>query len=214
MGILKIENRTENWKTACVFAPLFRDAEGRNRLAERLLGKPVKSEVSLELFWFGMRDYGNQLGWKRKDYVDPCAEAYKSLFGELREQVRNSDLPGRLTNQNYSADHRTKLANNLIHTEIDIVLQSRHHLFIGEAKRDEKFSSNASVLKHQLVRQYVMARILLDIMGSKRQIVPFVVGNDREKLANDPQVKFMAEHFEMREDNVLCWDNVRGVAGA
>ena len=214
MGILKIRNRTENWKTAHDFAPLFRDAEGRRRLAERLLGKPVKSEVSLELFWFGMRDYGNQLGWKTKDYVEPCADAYKSLFGELREQVRNSDLTGRLERDIYSADHKTRLANNLIHTEIDIVLQSHHHLFIGEAKRDEKFGDRASVLKHQLVRQHVMARILLELVGSKKKIVPFVVGNDREKLAEDAQVRFMSEHFGMRKENVLRWDDVRGLAGA
>ena len=56
MAILGIENRTENWKTAQVFAPLFEGADvrkrlARKRLAGKLLGKPVKRDVSLELFW-------------------------------------------------------------------------------------------------------------------------------------------------------------------
>ena len=217
MSILKIENRTENWKTACVFAPLFRAADGRNRLAERLLGKPVKSEVSLELFWFGMRDYVHAQGGRTPSIEADFAQRYVSLFKKLHGWVNEfSPLASwQLLDHNYTSRDEVKLTNNLIHTEIDIVLQSQRHLFIGEAKRKESFGENRElVLVHQLVRQYVMARILLDIVGSKKKIVPFVVGNDREKLANDPQVEFMAEHYGMREDNVLGWDDVRGLAGA
>ena len=58
MTILGITNRTENWKTAQYFAPLF----GANsvRLARLLLGSGTTLEpgdVSLELFWRGVRDY-------------------------------------------------------------------------------------------------------------------------------------------------------------
>ena len=58
-----------------------------------------------------------------------------------------------------------------------------------------------------------MAAILLDLKGSKKQIVPFVVGNDREKLANDAQVEFMSECFGMRPGNVLDWGDVGGIVG-
>ena len=216
MGILKIENRTENWKTAYVFAPLFRDADGRNRLAERLLGKPVKSEVSLELFWFGARDYVHAQGGKTPIIEADFAKKYGSLFKKLHECVKefSSADSWHLRDHNYTSQDEVKLTNNLVRTEIDIVLQSQRHLFIGEAKRGEKFGADKDlVLVHQLVRQYVMAAILLDLKGSKKQIVPFVVGNDREKLANDAQVEFMIAQDWMRRDNVLCWGAVRGIAG-
>ena len=60
MSILTtIENRTENWKTAREFAPLFRDCNLRLELAKKL-GEPngtQPDQVRLELFWKGMRDY-------------------------------------------------------------------------------------------------------------------------------------------------------------
>lgn len=217
MRILKIENRTENWKTAYVFAPLFRDADGRSRLAERLLGKPVESGVSLELFWFGMRDYVYAQGGRTPIIEADFAKRYVSLFKKLHEQVKGFSSPAswQLLDHNYSASDKVKLTNNLIHTEIDIVLESRHHLFIGEAKREEDFGENKDlVLVHQLVRQYVTAAILLDLKGSRKRIVPFVVGEDKERLRRIGQVEFMIARKWMREDNVLGWDDVRGLAGA
>lgn len=212
MGILKIDNRTENWRTACVFAPLFRDADGRNRLAEQLLGKPVKSEVGLELFWFGMRDYVHEC--PEAGDPDDLAERYGRLFPDLRKQTEDFGQFNELAERHYAVADKAKLASNLLHTEIDIVLVSQHHLFIGEAKDESNFGADRrNVLVHQLVRQYVMAAILLDLKGSKKQIVPFVVGNDREKLANDAQVEFMIAQDWMRRDNVLCWGAVRGIAG-
>ena len=66
MAILGITNRTENWKTARYFAPLF---EHRSvRLARRLLTEEEEratlqpGDVRLELFWYGMRDYLHQQG--------------------------------------------------------------------------------------------------------------------------------------------------------
>ena len=213
MGILKIENRTENWKTACVFTPLFRDAEGRNRLAARLLGKPVKSEVSLELFWFGMRDHVHE----RPEAGDPddLAERYDRLFPDLRKQIEDFGQFNKLAERHYAVADKAKLASNLLHTEIDIVLESQRHLFIGEAKHESDFGADGrNVLVHQLVRQYVTAAILLDLKGSKKQIVPFVVREDKDQLRRIKQVQFMTAHLGMRRDNVLCWDDVRGLADA
>lgn len=226
MAILGIENRTENWMTAQVFVPLFpqqrhaeeqpqkRDGEyARKRLAGKLLGTPgtPKLNVSLELFWYGIRDYGDRCDWKAKNYIEPCAEAYERLFPELREKVQ-SKFPT-INARHYSASDKVKLANNLRNTEIDIVLESQHHLFIGEAKREAKFGDNASVLKHQLVRQYVMARILLDLVGKKKKIVPFVVGDDKKRLHRKKQVQFMIQCLGMRHDNVLDWDDIRQLTG-
>ena len=106
-----------------------------------------------------------------------------------------------------------KLADNLRNTESDIVLEAPDRLFIGEAKREEKFGDDASVLKHQLVRQYVMARIVLDLAGREKAIVPFVVGNDRDKLKQDEQVRFMIESLGMRRENVLAWEDVQRLTG-
>ena len=74
MTILGIENRTENWKTAVYFSPLF-DGKG-GRLIERLGESPMPQldDVRLELFWKGMRDLLFQYGVKkdsaRQELVD------------------------------------------------------------------------------------------------------------------------------------------------
>lgn len=215
MPILGIENRTENWRTARTFAPLFGDAALRRQFASLLLGEPVEAPVSLELFWHGMRDYGKQQGWKQTDYVEPCAGAYERLFSKLRAQVEEFGRFNELTERHYVASDKTKLASNLLHTEIDIVLESQHHLFIGEAKDESNFGADGrDVLVHQLVRQYVTAAILLDLKGCEKQIVPFVVGEDKDRLCRIGQVRFMIEQEWMRRDNVLCWGDVRGIAGA
>ena len=213
MGILKIENRTENWKTAYVFAPLFRDAGGRNRLAERLLGKPVESKVSLELFWFGMRDYVHE--YPEAGDTDGLSERYDRLFPGLREQAARFGQFNRLAGRHYAVADKEKLASNILHTEIDIVLESQRHLFVGEAKHEADFGADGrNVLVHQLVRQYVTAAILLDLKGSRKRIVPFVVGEDRDRLRRIGQVEFMIAQEWMSRGNVLGWDDVRGLAGA
>lgn len=212
MGILKIENRTENWKTAYEFAPLFRDAEGRNRFAEQLLSKPVKSEVSLELFWFGMRDYVHEC--PEAGDPDSLAERYGRLFPDLRKQADGFGQFNKMAERHYDVADKAKLASNLLHTEIDIVLESQRHLFIGEAKDESNFGADGrNVLVHQLVRQYVMAAILLDLKGSKKQIVPFVVGEGKDQLRRIKQVEFTIAQKWMRKENVLGWDDMRGLAG-
>ena len=213
MPILGIENRTENWRTAQVFAPLFGDAALRRRFAERL-DASIGDDVSLELFWFGMRDYGKQQGWEKKDYIEPCAGAYERHFSKLRAQVEEFGRFNELAKCHYAVSNKTKLASNLIRTEIDIVLESRSCLFIGEAKSETGFGTDGrNMLVHQLVRQYVMAKVLLDLKGCEKQIVPFVVGEDKDQLCRIGQVRFMIAQEWMRRENVLDWGDVRGVVG-
>ena len=93
-------------------------------------------------------------------------------------------------------DRMANLGNNLVNTEIDIVLQSPNHLFIGEAKHEMTFGANGRlVLVHQLIRQYVMAKILMDRLESdglaKKNVIPFVVGDDVGSLKKGRQVEFM-----------------------
>ena len=230
MGVLGIENRTENWKTARYFAPLFEDGRARLRLVERLLDEPADlsaNETRIELFWRGMRDHlASTVKSDRDD--DGFTERFRYLFFNLRSRVEEfSELePGafrQLKDWNYSTStaHKTNLrswdnesrrtqgAPNLANTEIDIVLESPTHLFIGEAKHEMGFHSiSRLVLTHQLVRQYVMARLLLDRLGCEKAVVPFVVGDDSDKMRKPNQVKFMIWKGWLDERNVLEWDDI------
>ena len=66
MKVLGIENRSENWKTALYFFRLF--GEGGVRLAKHLgeQPEPQRSDVHLELYWKGLRDYLYQRGGKKE----------------------------------------------------------------------------------------------------------------------------------------------------
>lgn len=84
------------------------------------------------------------------------------------------------------------------------------------------FDANSDlVLVHQLIRQYVMASILVACLKSDsrehdKEIIPFVVG-DKDKipnLKNTTQVTFMAEQQWLNKDNVLSWDEIDQLAGA
>ena len=218
MTILGIRNRTENWKTARHFSRLF--GEARICLA-RKLGEPQDTQagdVHLELYWKGMRDYLH----KKKTQVadEDFAGRYNCLFPNLRrdiEDFRIGDSKGfqRLNRRNYSVstDSVDKLRNNLTNTEIDIVLQSPKYLYIGEAKHQMGFGANGSlVLVHQLIRQYVMARILVDLLGCSKIVTPFVVGDDAEALKKSHQVRFMTCQGWLREKNVLAWSDVDNLA--
>ena len=235
MAILGITNRTENWKTARHFAPLF----GANsvRLARRLLAHEDAraalrpGEVRLELFWCGMRDYFEQIGKKSETEKDTLAEHYSKEFVELRKDIQEftKKFTGRgklreLKPHNYCLspqhdegaipehDPTSKLVSNLLHTEVDIVLESPRHLFIGEAKHESSFGTNSEyVLVHQFIREYVMASILLKLLEQSRTVVPFVVGNDRKDLLNQGQVRFMIDKEWMREENVLEWSDIEAL---
>ena len=207
----KIENRTENWKTARVFAPYY----GSNALllAQRLakpLGQTVKM-AHLELFWNGMRDFiacqKKRNGKSSAQLESEVGSIYSRHFSTLREKIsqfegfRKWDKEGK----NYSADKVEGIYNNLVHTEIDIVIETEQLMFIGEAKGvTQLHSSSNHILVHQLIRQYVMATVLKDLCKSYKEIVPFVVGVD----GNQDQVKFMIREKWLKEENVLGWEHI------
>ena len=101
-----------------------------------------------------------------------------------------------------------KLGTNLVGTEIDVVLESPEHLYIGEAKEEMDLDGNGDlVLVHQLLRQYVMAKILVRLCGSQKKVIPFLV---REKLKGREQVQvdFMVAKGWLKRENILRWDEI------
>ncbi len=221
MGILGIDNRTENWKTAERFATLFRNGNARKAFAVRL-GEPkdtLARQIKLELFWKGIRDYINKAKMDKQPGPTPqnLANLYKNIsqFHDLRERV--DKFPGlKLPNDwNYHVggkEAEVKLFNNLRNTEIDIVLETPRHLYIGEAKDESDFGTvGENVLVHQLIRQYVVAKILVSLIGKsdpekKKAIVPFIVGT-KKNIVELAQVKFMLSQKWIKESNVLSWRN-------
>ncbi len=240
MKTLGIENRTENWKTASHFAPFFLDSGIRLRLAIQM-GEPEESQpcdVYIELFWKGMRDYLNsEAGRKDSDDRD-FAKRYERLFIEeldlrkdleefIEERRGQAGKPNMqdLQDWNYRVSVPTRagksgqavLGSNLYETEVDIVLGTPSHLFIGEAKVESKLDAKSQyVLVHQLIREYVMARILVDRLVCEdkitpKKVIPFVVRNNltgREQV----QVDFMMKQGWLREENVLTWDCIKRLA--
>lgn len=229
MGILGITNRTENWKTASSFAPFFDDAPARRNLANRLLealGEPLgNGEVQLELFWRGVRDQMDRERWtkmgkgEQAEVIAGFADLYNRRFSELRQAVEA--FPGLALPQEWNywpaaADSPKKFFNNLWHTEIDVVLESPEHLFIGEAKHKSDFGNDGKhVLVHQLIRQYVTAKLLVEHLDQAKRIVPFIVA-DAGKLAsvnNTAQVKFVIEKGWLKPQNILSWDDIAALKG-
>ena len=233
MGILGIENRDENWKTAKYFAPYIANSNASRALATHLLKQhdpnlAIKEdeEVKLELFWKGMRDFLNKEEPSAEELSDKVAEIYNKRFYNLRwkiEQFHGLKLPN---DWNYCVSNKyaqDKLFSNLVGTEIDIVLATRNHLFIGEAKYESDLGKDGNLfLVHQLIRQYVMARILVAIKGDTLKVVPFVVGNepgatklkgDVARLKKTAQVNFMKNRGWLKKDNVLSWEDIKKLSG-
>ena len=214
MGILGIRNRTENWKTAQTFAPFFSDESLRLELA-RKLGDPLDTkpdDVQLELFWKGMRDYIHGAGGKRST-EEELAKLYDALFPDLQSKIRDFRSDDGLTfeplkPQNYQVSRPAGLRNNLKNTEIDIVLQTKERLYIGEAKDESGFHAGGSlILVHQLIRQYVVARILVNLTGDGKEVVPFIVRNE-PKGREPAQVQFMVEQGWLKRENILTWGDI------
>ena len=210
-GILGIVNRTENWKTAQLVG--LSDA-GKVALA-RNLGEPnitPADDVRIELFWYGVRD-------GKPDLADAVA-IYHRRFADLRQRTSDFNAPPfrALKDHNYVVSRETQkdMYNNLRNTEIDIVLETPKHLFIGEAKQESGFGrSGKLILVHQLVRQFVTATILLDLIGKSKRVVPFVVA-DYEKLDSvnsTAQVAFMVEQGWLKQKNVLSWRDIDAIKG-
>ena len=219
MDILGIRNRTENWKTVKHFYRLSKGA--KERLARHLLANQGitssqvqlgSDDVHIELFWKGVRDYVHKKDDK-DTWIKKFSDIYNSLFPDLRKFVQNPKYKfQKLTDINYDVskpEYRRTLYNNLRGTEIDIVLETSDHLFIGEAKDESRLGRNGKyVLVHQLIRQYVMAKILLEIVYSsndKKGVIPFIVGTNLSSIKNHDQVKLMIDKGWLKEKNVLTW---------
>ena len=215
MAILDIENRTESWRTARVLAPLVEKPGARISLASHLVGPEEQCDdsIELELFWKGMRDYTHECQDQNQgDYATRILALYRHFFPSLREQIERCAGFQPLKDHNYviaDDQRKRKLYDNLFNTEVDIVLQTAKHLCIGEAKCGQRLAADSRhILVHQLIRQYVMARILVELKGGDKKVVPFVVGDCRDDLMKTHQVKFMIEMGYLRECNVLSWENL------
>lgn len=220
MGILGIENRTENWKTVEHFHGLSYDA--KVCLVKRLLGTQElePQDIDIELFWYGFRDYIDQCPADEKPSEERVAGMYNKYFGDLRDKIQEFRAPqfpykfNDLSAKNYNpiGDYQKELFDNIRHTEVDIVIQCGDRLIVGEAKYESSLDANSGyVLVHQLIRQHVMAKILSDSCKSEKEIVHFVVG-DKESLKNTAQVKFMIDQGWLPEGNVLFWDDIERIA--
>ena len=229
MGILCITNRTEDWKTAMTFAPFFECDSVRTRFANRLL-EPLGEyhEVKLrnakiELFWYGMRDYVHNEEDKDVATLSTVfTERYANCgFRDLGERIVGAEglslsLPDKSLNYTPEGNEES-LYYNLCNTEIDIVLETPKYLFIGEAKHESDLGTNGTlVLVHQLIRQYVMAKILVDLRESdgyiRKEVIPFIVGDKTKNLNRKHQVRFMIDQGWLKKENVLSWDCIKEIA--
>ena len=225
MGILEIKNRTENWKTARTFAPFFADENLRLKLVQRL-GEPSTTkadEVKLELFWKGVRDYIDgqneslPKGTKKllKGYEDDFAASFEAHFGDLRAAIEEHGrlkTPKPLSYALNDSNAKAKLASNLNGIEIDIVLETPEHLLIGEAKDESNFGRDGSqVLVHQLIGQYVQSTILLDVLRIEKQVMPFIVCDDKAAIKRSGQIQFMLWKGWLEEDRILTWDDIEAL---
>lgn len=217
--ILGITNRTENWKTARHFVPLCKDGDALLALVQRL-GEPeglLPSEVGIELFWKGVRDYLHEHNSGSEHDPEDWARRYECLFPNLSQRCFGR-LHGR---ENYDRKQWTrpeawekKLFENLRNTEVDVVIETPNSLFIGEAKHKMGFGADRRlVLVHQLIRQYVTASVLADKLKcegqGERKIVPFVVVDDVKRSRRFEQVRFMCRQGWLRKENVLGWKEVK-----
>ena len=169
-----------------------------------------------------MRDHLKKEGRSISGLFDCFASIYLKHFCHLREEIKqftglkidkdcNYDVsePYRIKLSGRDSD---KLSNNLFYTEIDIVIQTPNYLIIGEAKGESSLSAKSDyVLVHQLIRQYVMTTILIELSAStqkytKKEIVPFIVADNVAELNRKRQVKFMCKKGWLNEKNVLSWD--------
>jgi hypothetical protein len=108
-------------------------------------------------------------------------------------------------------EQRANLFNNLRNTEVDVVLETPGYLFVGEAKHEMSFGANGNlVLVHQLIRQYVMATILVEMTKEqpRKRVIPFVVGDGVDSLNKTSQVRFIISQGWLRDNNILTWEDI------
>ena len=218
-----MEDRTE---FCAVYCKRLRSRRSCRASAQTLGSQDVQlGKVEIELFWYGMRDYIYQTEAKSKPDPEAIATSYKKLdlLRGLRERIENFYSETRphkfepLKPPNYDASEENweTLFNNLRQTEIDIVLQTPTHLFIGEAKYESFLDTEGRyVLVHQLIREYVMAKILVDLVQIDKLVVPFVVWDPShpENLRNTVQAKFMVSQGWLKKENILSWRDIDKLA--
>ena len=197
----------------------------RVNLVQRLgkLSRPPSHKVRLELYWRGMRDYMHCKSRSRGQWEEDLARRYVRLFPGLRWRIESFEGVSRfapLKDGNYEADsqkHKRALYSNLRNTEIDVVIEAPGHLFIGEAKHESILRGNGrNVLVHQLVRQYMMARILVELIAEDGhgetpvKVVPFVIANEGnlDTVRRRTQVDFMIREGWLYEENLLSWEKI------
>ena len=136
-------------------------------------------------------------------------EAYDRNFSNLRGDVSRFQEFAELDGGHYVSHGEraeSRLTNNLLGTEVDVVLETLKHLFIGEVKHESTFGANGKLmLVHQLVRQYVTATILLQIAAGRKEVIPFGVGDSTDYLKKTSQVRSMTTQGWLSEANVLAW---------
>ena len=185
----------------------------RIALASHLVGsgEQIGGHIEFELFWRGMRDYIHQKKPRKGCCEDLVLKCYRGCFPRLREKIEGFDGFQKLKPKNYADNDKWKqeLYSNLYHTEVDIVLQTQKQLCIGEAKCEQALGANSKrVLVHQLIRQYVMTKIVVEHTDKDKEVVPFLIGDYPEKLMKTAQVKFMIEMNYLSERNVLSWEKL------
>lgn len=173
-----------------------------------------------------MRDYlykeTKSDGGRNEAHFKELGNLYYSLSPDLREKVgafrsgnQRLNLPQEwIYKPVYNRESMTRLGNNLVNAEIDIVLETPNFLFIGETKLESGLGYGGSdVLVHQLIRQNVMAWILICERSDNRKVVPFIVRREpegREQL----QVEFMKKQGWLPKGNVLSWEEIASLARA
>ena len=163
-----------------------------------------------------MRDHIHQEKPRKGCYEDLVLKYYRGCFPRLREEIEGFDGFQKLKPKNYADNDKWKqeLYSNLYHTEVDIVIQTQKHLCIGEAKCEADLGAvSDDVFVHQLIRQYVMAKILVELTGKDKEVVPFLVGDHPDKLMKTVQVKFMIKMNYLSKRNVLSWKDLSKILG-
>jgi len=194
-----------------------------------------EEHVMLELFWKGFRDLikltagasGKSSKARKAAKIKEVADIYRKHFHDLRtgieEYISLAETQKKQPKLNLKPDNyvckesdtnepdksELRLYDNLINTEIDIVVSAPGFLLIGEAKEEASFDGNSeSILAHQLIREHVMADIVLQMKEppTKTEIISFVVGDDVEGQA---QVKCMLDMGWLVKENIISWNDVK-----
>ena len=175
----------------------------------------TSSDVNLELYWKGARDWcvGKNKAQRQERLVESCRQQFHDLRQRVQQYGHFRNLCASEGNYEISSEeHRSKLLTNLLNTEIDIVLESPTRLYIGEAKSESSFhASGKLVLVHQLIMQYVLAKVLVHVSGCEREVIPFVVVNS-VRGRQSHQISFMLAQEWMGPENRLTWDGLRAMA--